>query len=122
MRYGWRVPDGYAYLHFINEEHEQIVVYLPYKYLTETIIPRKIITRCIDTQFGDGMVEEGAILIVGEIITGLTMVMMTVIVLETDRGNFEVALVIILLFLFLLLPVNDAGWRDSPRPSCPGVD
>jgi len=53
------------------------------------------------------MVEEGVILIVGGIIAGLTMVMITVIVLETDKGNFEVALGIIL--LFLLLPVNDAG-------------
>jgi hypothetical protein len=47
--------------------------------------------------------------------------MMTVIVLETDNGNFEVVLGIILLFLFLLLPVNDAGLQDSPRMSCPGV-
>jgi hypothetical protein len=48
MRYGWRVPDGYAYLHFINEEHEQIVlVLLSYKYLTETIIPRKIIASVL---------------------------------------------------------------------------
>jgi hypothetical protein len=48
MRYGWRVPDGYEYLHFINEEHEQIVlVLLAYKYLTETIIPRKIFTRVL---------------------------------------------------------------------------
>jgi ABC-type tungstate transport system substrate-binding protein len=46
---------------------------------------------------------------------------MTVIVLETDKGNFEVVLGIILLFPFLLLPVNDAGWQDSPRPSCSGV-
>jgi ABC-type tungstate transport system substrate-binding protein len=68
------------------------------------------------------MVEEGAILIVGGIITGLTMVMIPVVVLETDKGNFDVALDIILLFLFLLLPVNDAGWQDSPRLSCPGVD
>jgi prepilin-type N-terminal cleavage/methylation domain-containing protein len=48
MRYGWRVPDGYEYLHLINEEHEQIVlVLLAYKYLTETIIPRKIFTRVL---------------------------------------------------------------------------
>jgi ABC-type tungstate transport system substrate-binding protein len=68
------------------------------------------------------MVEEGAILIVGGIMTGFAMVMMTIIVLETDKGNFEVVLGIILLFLLLFLPVNDAGWRDSPRPSCPGAD
>jgi hypothetical protein len=49
------------------------------------------------------------------------MVMMTVIVIETDKGNPEVVLGIIFLLLFPLLPVNDAGWRDFPRPSCPGV-
>jgi ABC-type tungstate transport system substrate-binding protein len=38
------------------------------------------------------MMEEVAILIVGRIITGPTLVMMTVIVPETDKGNFRVVL------------------------------
>lgn len=61
----------------------------------------------------------GTILMVPGIIARLTMVMTATLDLETDKGNLEVALGIIL--LFLLLSVNDAGWRDSPRPSRPGV-
>lgn len=44
--------------------------------------------------------------------------MMTVIVPETDTGNFGIVPRLILLVLILLLLVNNAGWQDSPgRPA-----
>jgi hypothetical protein len=27
-----------------------------------------------------------------------------------------------IILLFMLVPVNDAGWRDSSRPFCPGSE
>jgi hypothetical protein len=67
------------------------------------------------------MPEDEAILAAGVIIPVLTMVMLALIVIGWDKGNFEIVLGIILPVLFLLLPVNDAGSRDSHRLSCPGV-
>jgi tungstate transport system permease protein len=51
------------------------------------------------------MAEVGAILIVGGNIAGYTRVMTTTIALETDKGNFELALalgIILLLFSFII--------------------
>jgi tungstate transport system permease protein len=55
--------------------------------------------------FGRVMAEVGAILIVGGNIAGYTRVMTTTIALETDKGNFELALAlgIILLTISLLI-------------------
>ncbi len=55
--------------------------------------------------FGRVIAEVGAILIVGGNIAGYTRVMTTTIALETDKGNFElaIALGIVLLALSLLL-------------------
>ena len=55
--------------------------------------------------FGRVMAEVGAILIVGGNIAGYTRVMTTTIALETDKGNFELALAlgIILLAISLLI-------------------
>jgi len=52
------------------------------------------------------MAEVGAILIVGGNIAGITRVMTTSIALETDKGNFELALALGVILLLLSLLVN----------------
>jgi tungstate transport system permease protein len=56
--------------------------------------------------FGRVMAEVGAILIVGGNIAGLTRVMTTAIALETDKGNFELALALGIILLTLSLIIN----------------
>jgi len=56
--------------------------------------------------FGRVMAEVGAILIVGGNITGYTRVMTTTIALETDKGNFELALALGVILLTLSLIIN----------------
>jgi tungstate transport system permease protein len=56
--------------------------------------------------FGRVMAEVGAILIVGGNIAGYTRVMTTTIALETDKGNFELALALGLILLSISLLVN----------------
>jgi tungstate transport system permease protein len=56
--------------------------------------------------FGRVMAEVGAILIVGGNIAGLTRVMTTAIALETDKGNFELALALGIVLLLLSLVIN----------------
>ncbi len=56
--------------------------------------------------FGRVMAEVGAILIVGGNIAGLTRVMTTAIALETDKGNFELALALGIVLLLISLTVN----------------
>jgi tungstate transport system permease protein len=58
--------------------------------------------------FGRLMAEVGAILIVGGNIAGYTRVMTTTIALETDKGNFELALALGIILLTLSLIVNMA--------------
>ncbi len=58
--------------------------------------------------FGRVTAEVGAILIVGGNIAGLTRVMTTAIALETDKGNFELALALGVVLLFLSLLINSA--------------
>lgn len=56
--------------------------------------------------FGRVMAEVGAILIVGGNIAGYTRVMTTAIALETDKGNFELALALGIILLMLSLVIN----------------
>jgi len=56
--------------------------------------------------FGRVMAEVGAILIVGGNIAGHTRVMTTTIALETDKGNFELALALGIILLVISLGIN----------------
>lgn len=56
--------------------------------------------------FGRVMAEVGAILIVGGNIAGYTRVMTTTIALETDKGNFELALALGIILLGISLFIN----------------
>ena len=56
--------------------------------------------------FGRVMAEVGAILIVGGNIAGYTRVMTTTIALETDKGNFELALALGIILLGISLAIN----------------
>ena len=56
--------------------------------------------------FGRVMAEVGAILIVGGNIAGYTRVMTTTIALETDKGNFELAIALGIILLAVSLAVN----------------
>jgi tungstate transport system permease protein len=56
--------------------------------------------------FGRVMAEVGAVLMVGGNIAGYTRVMTTTIALETDRGDFSLALALGLLLLAISLAVN----------------
>lgn len=56
--------------------------------------------------FGRVMAEVGAVLMVGGNIAGFTRVMTTTIALETDKGNFELALALGIILLLLSLSVN----------------
>ncbi|MHB8883346.1 MAG: ABC transporter permease [Thermodesulfovibrionales bacterium] len=58
--------------------------------------------------FGRVMAEVGAILIVGGNIAGYTRVMTTTIALETDKGNFELALALGLILLAISMAINVA--------------
>ncbi len=56
--------------------------------------------------FGRVMAEVGAVLIVGGNIAGYTRVMTTTIALETDKGNFELALALGIILLAISLVIN----------------
>lgn len=58
------------------------------------------------TAFGRVMAEVGAILIVGGNIAGYTRVMTTTIALETDKGNFELAVALGIILLTLSFIIN----------------
>jgi tungstate transport system permease protein len=55
---------------------------------------------------GRAMGEVGTIIIVGGNIAGHTRVMTTTIALETDKGNFELALALGIILLFISLLIN----------------
>ncbi len=78
--------------------------------VTRTIIAeaRYGILTGVVAAFGRVMAEVGAILIVGGNIAGLTRVMTTAIALETDKGNFELALALGIILLLLSLLINSA--------------
>jgi tungstate transport system permease protein len=56
--------------------------------------------------FGRVMAEVGAVLVVGGNIAGYTRVMTTTIALETDKGNFELAIALGVILLGLSLGIN----------------
>lgn len=64
------------------------------------------IMSAIIAALGRVMAEVGAILMVGGNIAGYTRVMTTTIALETDKGDFELALALGILLLSLSLVVN----------------
>jgi tungstate transport system permease protein len=64
---------------------------------------------------GRVMAEVGAILIVGGNIAGYTRVMTTTIALETDKGNFELALALGIILLTLSLIINIILYRIQRR-------
>lgn len=66
------------------------------------------ILSAVIAAFGRVMAEVGAILIVGGNIAGYTRVMTTTIALETDKGNFELALALGIILLTLSFLVNAA--------------
>jgi len=56
--------------------------------------------------FGRVIAEVGAIMIVGGNIAGFTRAMTTAIMLETDKGNFELALALGIILLAISLSIN----------------
>jgi len=76
--------------------------------VTVTIIAeaRYGILSAIIAAFGRVMAEVGAILIVGGNIAGYTRVMTTTIALETDKGNFELALALGIILLAISFSIN----------------
>src|SRR5512135_1231448 len=58
--------------------------------------------------FGRVMAEVGSILIVGGNIAGFTRVMTTTIALETDKGNFDLALALGIILLIISMAINSA--------------
>jgi len=76
--------------------------------VTVTIIAeaRYGILSAIIAAFGRVMAEVGAILIVGGNIAGYPRVMTTTIALETDKGNFELALALGIILLTISFSIN----------------
>jgi tungstate transport system permease protein len=64
------------------------------------------IISAIVAGFGRAMAEVGAVLIVGGNIAGYTRIMTTAIALETDKGNFELALALGIVLLGISLVIN----------------
>lgn len=69
---------------------------------------------------GRVMAEVGAILIVGGNIAGYTRVMTTTIALETDKGNFELALALGIILLTISLGINSALHVVQKKGTCRG--
>ena len=78
--------------------------------ITFTVISeaRYGIMSAVVAALGRVMAEVGAILIVGGNIAGYTRVMTTTIALETDKGNFELALALGIILLFISSIINMA--------------
>jgi len=66
------------------------------------------ILSAVIAAFGRVMAEVGSILIVGGNIAGYTRVMTTTIALETDKGNFELALALGVILLSISFIINAA--------------
>jgi tungstate transport system permease protein len=64
------------------------------------------ILSAVIAAFGRVMAEVGSILIVGGNIAGYTRVMTTTIALETDKGNFELALALGIILLTISFIIN----------------
>jgi tungstate transport system permease protein len=71
--------------------------------------------------FGRVMAEVGAILIVGGNIAGYTRVMTTTIALETDKGNFELALALGIILLAISFFVNAALHAVQRKGAIPNL-
>ena len=71
--------------------------------------------------FGRVMAEVGAILIVGGNIAGYTRVMTTTIALETDKGNFELALALGIILLAISFIVNAALHAVQRKGAVPNL-
>jgi tungstate transport system permease protein len=71
--------------------------------------------------FGRVMAEVGAILIVGGNIAGYTRVMTTTIALETDKGNFELALALGIILLAISFIVNASLHAVQRKGAAPNV-
>jgi tungstate transport system permease protein len=71
--------------------------------------------------FGRVMAEVGAILIVGGNIAGYTRVMTTTIALETDKGNFELALALGIILLAISFVINAALHAVQRKGSVPNL-
>lgn len=65
--------------------------------------------------FGRAISEVGAVLIVGGNIAGYTRVMTTTIAMETDKGNFELALAVGIILLAVSFCINLALYRIQRR-------
>jgi tungstate transport system permease protein len=74
--------------------------------LTVIIEARYGILSAVIAAFGRVMAEVGSILIVGGNIAGYTRVMTTTIALETDKGNFELALALGIILLTISFIIN----------------
>ncbi len=72
------------------------------------------ILSAVIAAFGRVMAEVGSILIVGGNIAGYTRVMTTTIALETDKGNFELALALGIILLAISFIIN-AGLHAVQR-------
>ena len=81
---------------------------------------RTSLVAAVAAGFGAIISEVGAVMIVGGNILGETRVMTTAIVLETRRGNFEVAIAMGVVLMFIALFVNVLllilGRRSIRRP------
>ncbi|MDH5202442.1 MAG: ABC transporter permease [Nitrospirota bacterium] len=64
------------------------------------------IMSAVIAALGRAMAEVGAVLIVGGNIAGFTRVMTTTIALETDKGNFELALALGIILLMISFVIN----------------
>lgn len=72
--------------------------------------------------FGRANAELGAVLLVGGNIAGYTRVMTTSIALETDKGNFQLGIVLGIILLILSLLVNLALRRLQKRGRGAGAE
>jgi len=81
----------------------------PFQVTTTTIKEARYgIMSAVIAALGRVMAEVGAILIVGGNIAGYTRVMTTTIALETDKGNFELALALGIILLTVSFFINSA--------------
>ena len=80
------------------------------------------IISAIMAGFGRANAEVGAVLIVGGNIAGYTRVMTTAIALETDKGNFELGIVLGIILLALALLANLALRRLQRRGRGAGLE
>ncbi|PMP95153.1 MAG: tungstate transporter permease, partial [Thermodesulfobacterium geofontis] len=67
------------------------------------------------------MAEVGAILIVGGNIAGYTRVITTTIALETDKGNFELALALGIILLIISFIINISFYIIQKRGIPPNI-